>query len=307
MDIDRVDPQLRQAVRRLPVPRVQNTLIRRAARKAMRLLPAAKVPGAETQVVRNGVIRARVHRPHEAATGPGLLWIHGGGFVIGAAKQDDRLCAGTAAELGITVVSIEYRLAPEHPFPAALEDAVTAWQWVQVHGEQLGLDPRRIAVGGESAGAGIAASLSQHLLDTGGAQPIAQWLFCPMLDDRTAARRELDAVEHWVWDNAVNRFGWASYLGAAPGGPEAPPYAAAARREDLRGLPPAWICVSDIELFHDEDLDYARRLRAAGVEAMLDVVPGAPHGFENWAADTEIARALVRRGQDWLRRRLQRA
>lgn len=305
MEIERVDPQLRQAVQRLPVPRVQNTLIRRAVRKAMRLLPGAKAPGVETRVERDGAIRARVHRPAGAGTGPGMLWIHGGGLVIGAAKQDDRLCAGTAAALGITVVSIEYRLAPEHPYPAALEDAVAAWDWVQAQAGRLGIDADRVVLGGESAGAGIAACLAQRLLDTGGVQPIAQWLFCPMLDDRTAARRDLDAVRHWVWDSDANRFGWSSYLGAAPGAAQVPPYAVAARRADLSGLPPAWLCVSDIELFHDEVVDYARRLRAAGVETTLDLVPGAPHGFENWAPDTEIARALVGRGQDWLRRELQ--
>jgi len=154
-------------------------------------------------------------------------------------------------------------------------------------------------VGGESAGGGLAASLVQRLHDEG-AHPIGQWLFCPMLDDCTAARRELDAVDHFIWNNTANRFGWASYLGREPGAAEVAEYAVPARRTDLAGLPPAWICVSDIELFHDEDVDYARRLEAAGVPVTLDLVAGAPHGFESWAADTAPARALIGRAQAWL-------
>jgi acetyl esterase/lipase len=154
-------------------------------------------------------------------------------------------------------------------------------------------------VGGESAGGGLAASAVQRLHDAG-AHPLGQWLFCPMLDDRTAARTELDDVGHFVWNNVSNRFGWSSYLGQAPGAPEVAPYAVAARRGELSGLPPAWICVGDIELFHDEDVDYARRLEAAGVPVTLDVTSGTPHGFENWAADTAPARMLVRRARAWL-------
>src|SRR5690606_8585072 len=108
------------------------------------------------------------------------------------------------------------------------------------------------------------------------------------------------AVDHFIWNNTANRFGWSSYLGHEPARAEVPPYAVPARRLELTGLPPAWICVSDIELFHDEDVDYARRLEAAGVPVALDIVPGAPHGFENWAADTPPARQLVARARRWL-------
>jgi acetyl esterase/lipase len=122
-----------------------------------------------------------------------------------------------------------------------------------------------------------------------------------MLDDRTAARRELDAVGHLVWNNRLNRLGWRSYLGAEPGAASLPAYAAAARRADLAGLPPAWLGVGDIDLFCDEVRVYAERLRASGVDATLDVVPGAPHGFEIWAPETPLARAHVSRAHDWLR------
>jgi len=230
-----------------------------------------------------------------------LLWIHGGGFVIGRAAQNDRFCGAAARDLGIVVVSVEYRKAPEHRFPAGLDDCHAGWTWMQQQAAALGIDPARVAVGGESAGGGLAASLVQRLHDAGGTQPAAQWLFCPMLDDRTAARRELDDVGHFVWTNRLNRSGWRAYLGAEPGAATVPPYAVAARRDDLSGLPPAWIGVGDIDLFADEDRAYAERLRAVGVAATLDVVPGAPHGFEIWAPDSTLAREHVARAQAWLR------
>jgi acetyl esterase/lipase len=121
-----------------------------------------------------------------------------------------------------------------------------------------------------------------------------------MLDDRTAARRDLDPVEHFVWSNHMNRVGWRAYLGVDPGAEHVPAYAVPARRQDLRGLPPAWIGVGDIDLFCDEDRDYAERLRAAEVAVTLDMVPGAPHGITSWASDTLITREHIRRAHDWL-------
>jgi len=237
-----------------------------------------------------------------------LFWIHGGGLVIGRAVQDDRLCALTARELGILVVSVEYRKAPEHPFPAALEDCLAGWRWLQCEAERLRVDPTRIALGGQSAGGGLAASLAQRLHDAdtradgdaSGMVPIAQWLFCPMLDDRTAARKELDRVDHFVWNNRLNRFGWRSYLGVDPGVASVPAYAVPARREDVNDLPPAWIGVGDIDLFYDEDCNYAERLRAAGVQVTLDIVPGAPHGFGAWASNTSMAQDHIARARAWL-------
>ncbi len=223
--------------------------------------------------------------------------------MIGCAAQDDRFCANSARELGIVVVSPEYRLAPEFPFPDPLDDCYAAWHWFQKSAGQLNIDKTRIAVGGQSAGGGLAASLAQRLHDAGGIQPVAQWLFCPMLDDRTAARRELDAVGYRVWDNRQNRSGWRAFLRTEPGAERVPEYAVAARRPDLRGLPPAWIGVGDIELFFDEDRTYADRLSAAGVDCTLDIIPGAPHGFESFAPHTSLAQDYLSRARDWLGRR----
>ena len=148
---------------------------------------------------------------------------------------------------------------------------------------------------------GLAAALAQRLHDEG-ERPRAQWLFCPMLDDRTAARRGLDDAGHRVWDNRLNRFGRRAYLGSEPGAPVVPHYAVPARRDDVAGLPDTWIGVGDIDLFHDEAAEYARRLRAAGVGTTFHVVPGGPHGFEAWAPSTGFSRDYLGVARAWLGR-----
>ena len=207
----------------------------------------------------------RLYRPEQGLSGAGLLWIHGGGMITGNAATNDRECAAFARELGIVVVSVEYRLAPKHPFPAALDDCHAAWQWMLSAAGELGIDPARIAISGQSAGGGLAASLALRIRDAGGLQPAAQALMCPMLDDRTGARRELDAIDHRVWNNRSNRAAWSWYLGLPPGSSEVPAHAAAARCANLRGLPPAWIGVGEVDLFLEEDRRYARAAdRSAG-------------------------------------------
>ena len=304
MELERVAPELRRpAVRASKVP-YDRWHGRAFTRSVIALMPATNVDGVAIEKVRDMKAGLRVYRPSVVRSQAALFWIHGGGFIVGRAVQNDRLCGMAAGTLGIVVVSVEYRKAPEHPFPAALDDCHAGWAWMQQGGAALGIDPARVALGGESAGGGLAAGLAQRLHDAGGTQPAAQWLFCPMLDDRTAAQRDLDAVDHFVWHNRSNRFGWRSYLGVEPGAAMLPAYAAAARRADLAGLPPAWIGVGDIDLFHEEDRTYAERLRAAGVDVTLDVVPGAPHGFEIWAPDSVLAREHLERAHDWLRRTL---
>ncbi|WP_309127456.1 alpha/beta hydrolase [Microbacterium sp.] len=300
MDAARVDPEVRAARRRhLDLP-VDRRWARALVRFGARFLPPVATPGVTLDRVRDGSVRARVHRPDTPRSRAALLWIHGGGLVLGAAVMDDRFCGEVAKRLGITVVAAEYRLAPEHPYPAAHDDLLATWEWMRSHAETLDFDPDRVAIGGGSAGGGLAASLALRLHDRGGAQPAAQLLVAPMLDDRTADRRELDQVDHWVWNNRSNRAGWAAYLGSAAGGDDVHEYAAPARRADLSGLPPAWIGVGDLDLFLDEDVDYARRLVAAGVDTTLDVTPNAPHGFEGWAPDAAISRDFRQRAQDWL-------
>ncbi len=304
MDIAKVDPGLRAATEKSPKVNIQNRFMRMLAASASSLIPGKRVDGVERRIVRHGGVKLRVYVP-AGPSGAGLLWVHGGGLVLGAAAMDDTLCGETARQTGVTIVSVDYRLAPRHPFPAAIDDCHLGWTWLLGNVDQLGLDADRLAIGGQSAGGGLAASLVQRVTDEGDSVA-AQWLFCPMLDDRTAADRSRDSVDHFIWNNRSNLVGWSSYLPGVVGADMLPAYAAAARREDLAGFPPTWIYTSDIELFYDEDLDYARRLQAAGVDVTLDVVSGAPHGFEAWAANSDMAKSLVARARVWLDARLSR-
>ncbi|OJF15003.1 alpha/beta hydrolase [Couchioplanes caeruleus] len=220
-----------------------------------------------------------VYRRAGSAAAPGaLLWIHGGGMVLGTPAIGHAWCSRVAAELGLTVVSVDYRLAPEHPFPAGLDDCYRVLRWLHDEAPALGIDPARIAVGGDSAGGGLAATLAQRARDTGVAVRL-QLLVYPMLDDRTVLRERPDRPV-FTWTPASNRYGWTAYLGHPPHEDDDRPYIAAARRTDLTGLAPAWIGVGDLDLFHREDVGYAHRLREAGVPCELLVVPGMYHGAD---------------------------
>ncbi|WP_028648041.1 alpha/beta hydrolase [Nocardiopsis sp. CNT312] len=247
-------------------------------------------------------VRLRLYRPRGLdGRAPALLWIHGGGFLIGSPVQDEAGSAAFARELGITVVSVGYRLAPQHPAPAALEDVYAALSWVCEHAEELGVDPERVAIGGASAGGGLTAALALACHDRGGPTPVFQLLVYPMLDDRTALRTDIGARDVRVWTPASNRYAWSAYLGREPGGGDVSPYAAPARRQDLSGLPPAWIGVGDVDLFHDEDLAYAERLRAAGVDCAVTIVQGAFHGFDAAFRGTALAHEFHRTQERALR------
>ena len=221
-------------------------------------------------------------------------------MMIGSPAMDDPLLAVTASELDIVIVSPEYKLAPENPYPSALNDCHDAWEWIQENLTQRGIDGNRIAIGGESAGGGLAAGLVLRIHDEGGSQPVAQWLFCPMLDDRTALDRSLDDLDHFVWNNKMNLVGWISYLGSDIGADKVSAYAAPARRTNFKGLPATWIGVGDVELFYEENKAYAGKLADAGVACELDVVSGAPHAFEGLAPDSKLAKDYLARAKSWL-------
>ncbi|MDX2830667.1 MULTISPECIES: alpha/beta hydrolase [Streptomyces] len=241
-------------------------------------------------------VSLRVFQPtglKEAA--PALLWIHGGGLIFGAPEQDDRTNIAFVRELGITVAAVRYRLGPDHPAPAAVEDTYAGLLGLAERAGDLHIDTDRIAIGGASAGGGIAAALALLAHDRAEIHPVFQLLLYPMLDDRTTTRTDLDKLKVRVWTPKSNRYGWSSYLGDAVAGPDVSPYAAAARREDLTGLPPAWIGVGTLDLFHDEDVEYARRLSASGVPCDLHIVPGAFHGFDALFAKAEVSREFWRR------------
>lgn len=229
--------------------------------------------------------------PRETASGA-LLWIHGGGLIAGVAE--DVGCARYAREAGVLVVSVDYRLAPEHPFPAPLDDCASALRWLHDHATELGIDPDRIAVGGASAGGGLTAALCQRAHDEGGPPIAFQLLIYPMLDDRTVLRTDLDPDGLYTWTPESNLFAWTAYLGETPSlDAEPPPYAAPGRRGDLSGLPPWWMGVGDVDLFHDEAVAYAERLTEAGVPGSRLVVPGLWHAADMLAAGADTSQRFT--------------
>ncbi len=294
MKADQIHPELRKTFGRIPPLPFHSALFRSVVNTLLKIAPKPKViAGVPISEEKLDHVSVRVYRPPGELSGAALLWIHGGGLITGAAAMNDRECARYARELRLVVVSVDYRLAPQHPAPAAIDDCFAAWQWLQNRAASLGVDPARIAISGQSAGGGLAACLCQRIQDAGGVQPAAQALFCPMLDDRTAARRDLDVIKHRVWNNHSNCAGWSAYLGQAPGLPAVPPYTVAARRAELSGLPRTWIGIGDIDLFHDEARAYAQRLTAAGVSCEFDAVPMAPHAFETFVPNAPVVRRFM--------------
>jgi acetyl esterase/lipase len=212
-------------------------------------------------------------------------------MIMGTAAQDDRFCREVADALGIFVASVEYRLAPEDPYPAPLDDCMAGLTWLA---RQPQVDPARIAVGGASAGGGLAAGVALRARDEGDLALAFQWLTYPMLDDRTTLRRDLDDSRYKMrmWSPNSNRFGWNAYLRGAAGRDGVEYCAAPARCLDLSGLPATWIGVGTNDLFHDECVEYAQRLRETGVECELDVVPGAYHAFDMLEASAPVSQAF---------------
>jgi acetyl esterase/lipase len=254
----------------------------RLIRKLSALQQRKRPDGVEVLTLSSGV-GVRLHRPVGVdQPGPALLWLHGGGYIIGTAQQDDALCRRFTRELGITVAAVDYRLAPEHPYPAPLEDCYAALTWLA---RLPAVDPARVAIGGASAGGGLAAALALLAHDRGEVTPALQLLAYPMLDDRSGSGP--DNPKYRLWSPKSNRFGWKAYLGTAD-----PKVAVPARRDDLGGLPPAWIGVGTNDLFHDEDVDYAGRLTAAGVPCRVEVVNGAFHGFDQMVPKAGVSQSF---------------
>jgi triacylglycerol lipase len=250
-------------------------------------------------------VRLAYHRPAVmSGSAPCILHLHGGGYVFGGPSADVPQHRAMAAALGCCVVSIDYRLAPETRFPGALEDAYAALVWVAAEADALQIDRARIAVMGESAGGGLAAALALTARDRGGPQLIFQHLIYPMIDDRTCLGGDAHPyVGHFLWTRQNNRFGWSALLGVEPGSAGVSPYAAAARAAELSGLPPAFISTGALDLFLEEDLDYARRLTRAGVPVELHVYPGAFHGFD-YDPGAEVSKRARRDSWDALARAL---
>jgi acetyl esterase/lipase len=237
---------------------------------------------------------------------PALVWIHGGGYVMGSPESDRLQMKVLASEAECAIYLVDYRLAPESPFPAGLHDCYSALRWVHAHASEWGLDASRIAVGGASAGGGLAAALALFARDRQEVPVAFQLLLVPMLDDRTATHADPHPYTgELTWTAAQNHFGWSSYLGGGePGREGVTAYAAPARAESLAGLPPTYVATGALDLFLEEDMEYARRLTRAGVPVELHVYPGAYHGFSR-AANARVTHAYRRDLTNALRRALE--
>jgi acetyl esterase/lipase len=229
---------------------------------------------------------------------PCVISFHGGGLVTGTHLADDALFDLWCPAFGVVGVSVDYRLAPESPYPAALDDGYAALAWAHADADAIGIDRSRIGLRGVSAGAGIAAAVALLARDRGAPRVAFQLLDAPMLDDRqiTPSSRE-DRLP--VWTREASAFGWRSYLGALSGTDAVPATAAPARSTDLSGLPPAFVSVGSVDGFRDEAVDYATRLNQAGVPCELHVYAGAPHGY-HLAGDTHVLRRARQDMADWL-------
>jgi len=250
-------------------------------------------------------VPVRVHRANDAAgLLPAVVTIHGGGYVIGSYDMDspllDRWCPG----LGVVGVSVEYRLAPETPYPGPLEDCYAALRWTYDNASSLGIDKDRIGLYGLSAGGGLVAALALLARDRAEVSLAFVLLDCPMLDDRQQTP-SIEAEGLYVWGRASNEFGWRSYLGDLYGSDDVPFYAAAARAPDLTGLPPSCVIVGAIDGFRDEDIDYAQRLNQAGVACELHVMAGLPHAYL-LVPDAAAVQLAMHATDDWLARQLAR-
>jgi acetyl esterase/lipase len=259
------------------------------------LMPVAEPPSKDIErtefTIADGAVVVSVHRPREV-TGllPAVLWIHGGGMVIGNRHMDNAQLERWCRSFSCTCVSVEYRLAPEYPFPAPLEDCYAALLWMVKEAGQLQIDISRIGVGGKSAGGGLAAAVCLMARERSGPPLSFQILDCPMLDDRQSTpSSQLEGVP--IWSRESNQFGWKCYLGEHYGGDDVSPMAAPAREIDLRDLPTAFLAVGTADGLRDEIVDYGTRLSQADVLVELHVYAGVPHGtgmFPGLAATDRI-------------------
>src|SRR5699024_5031563 len=237
-----------------------------------------------------------------ARDAPGIYGIHGGGMILGDRAFGVDGLADDVLRFGAVAATVEYRLAPEHPAPAAAEDCYAGLRWFAAHARELGLDPGRIVAGGFSAGGGLAAAVALLARDRGGPELAGQLLESPMLDDRNNTRASLQYRGRGPWDSGNNEVAWDAALGAARGTPAVSPYAAPARETDLSGLPPAFVTAGSAEVFRDEAVTYASGIWAAGGRAELHVYSGGYHGFSGFSPDADVSLTAGADRRSWLHR-----
>jgi acetyl esterase/lipase len=246
-------------------------------------------------------ILLRIYRPKMAkGIVPAIYFIHGGGMVLGDVAGGDAQCNALARDTGCLVASVEYRLAPEHPYPVPVADCYAGLKWLFANAAKLEVDATRIAVMGPSAGGGLTAGVCLLARDRKEFKVAYQVLIYPMIDDTNVKSAKAAKNDFYVWSRANNKAGWQAYLGKRFGASNVPIYAAPARAKNVAGLPPTYMMTGDLDLFVQEDLTYAHKLAAAGVPLELHVYPGAFHGFDSLGgpasisqrATADIARAL---------------
>jgi acetyl esterase/lipase len=251
------------------------------------LVPSGRVGSEDLGLPRpdGSTLAVRLYRPrHERGPFGALVYFHGGAFAVGDLEAEHAVCELYCARAGCAVVSVDYRLAPEHPFPAGFEDGRTALAFAAEHAAELDLDAARLGVGGASAGGALAAGLAQSARDAGGPPLVLQFLVYPVIDDRlSTASMQLDTP---VFFRRAAESMWRNYLAGLEGEP--PPYAAPGRADDLAGLPPAYVLTAEHDPLRDEAIDYARRLLAAGVSVELHNYAGAVHGFDLYAPGSAL-------------------
>lgn len=301
--LELLHPDIAQLVEMLPLPTMTDETVAMIRSVEMPVAPLSDaVERADHLVPGDPEVPVRVHRPKNASGPlPCVVSMHGGGYVVGSCTMDDTKFDEWCPALGLVGVSVEYRLAPETPYPGPIDDCYRALVWTREHAAELGIDPRRIGITGVSAGGGLAAALALLARDRG--TPVAfQLLDCPMLDDRqTTQSSRRDGLP--IWSRESNTYGWRSYLGELYGTDAVPYTAAPSRADDLSGLPPAFVSVGTVDGFLDEDVEYAMRLNHAGIPTELHLYPGACHGY-HLAGDCEITKQSQRDQLDWLARQL---
>lgn len=292
-----IDPELQPPLKQLPP---QLSLITRESVLEVRALVNQMLKAKPTEGVQitkrvinsdDGDIPIYVYQPEQISENkPGILWIHGGGFIMGNAEND--FASEFSKQINATVVSVDYRLAPEYPFPAGLNDSYAALLWMVKHAKELGVDANRIVVGGDSAGAGMAASLVLRNRDENGPKIALQFLLYPMLDNLHDTPS--GSIEDYpVWSRQTSLNAWEMYLNGKPG-VNASPYASAARANSVGGLPPAFIATGTVDLFRDEVIDFAQRLMAAGVPTQLAVFPGMYHSGEAFVPNALVSQRMIK-------------
>jgi acetyl esterase/lipase len=310
---DRLDPELAVIVEQMPLMDLADISAARASLAEMyaqinNAEPNPRVRRADHTAPGAGDdpdVMVRVFRPagvDEAL--PCVYWIQGGGYVLTAPDMDDQWCEGIADTHHAIVVSVDWRRAPEHPFPAAADDCYAGLAWVVANAAELGVDPGRIVIAGHSSGGGSTAGLALLVRDRGEFSVAHAMLIYPMLDDTNTTRSSMIVTDPQVWNRASNEIGWRAYLGATYGTGDVSPYAAPARMTDLAGLPPTSILTGELDLFVDENIEYAQRLLQADVPTELHVYPGAHHGFDRMVPDAAVARQFFADRDAILRRAL---